>query len=71
MTPHPTCCACTSGSAQLLEYIVTRDRSQAAARAVLPGLRAVAAAVVGADSELTATGMLVLAFKPIDPNWLP
>ncbi len=54
-------------AAQLLEYVLTRDRSRAAARATLPGLRAVVAAAAGTDFEHTATGMLTLALGRIDP----
>ena len=54
-------------AAQLLEYAITRDHSVAAAHAALPGLRAVAGAVVGTDFEPTATGMLALALERIDP----
>ncbi|MGO9724565.1 MAG: CHAT domain-containing protein, partial [Streptosporangiaceae bacterium] len=54
-------------AANLLEYVLIRDSSRAAAHAVLPGLRAVAAAVAGTDFEPTATGMLALALERIDP----
>ena len=54
-------------AATLLEFVLTRDRSVAAAHAALPGLRAVAAAVAGTDFEPTATGMLALALERIDP----
>ena len=54
-------------AARLLEFVLTRDHSSAAARAALPGLRAVAAALAGADFELEATGMLTEALERIDP----
>ena len=54
-------------AAQLLEYVLTRDRSRAAAQAALPALRTVVAAVAGTDFEPTATGMLSLALDRIDP----
>jgi hypothetical protein len=43
-------------AAQVLEFMLTRDRSQAAARAALPALRTVVAAVAGTSFEPTATG---------------
>jgi len=54
-------------AAQALEHALTRDRSRAAARAALPALRTVVAAVAGTDFEPTATGMLTLALGRIDP----
>jgi CHAT domain len=54
-------------AANLLEYVLTRDHSVAAAHAALPGLRAVAAAAAGTDFESAATGMLALALERIDP----
>jgi tetratricopeptide (TPR) repeat protein len=54
-------------AAKLLEFALTRDHSTAAARAALPGLSSVAAAVAGTDFEPTATGMLALALAQIDP----
>jgi hypothetical protein len=54
-------------AAQLLEYALIRDRSRAAARAALPALRAIAAAVAGTGFEPTAAGMLTLALEQIDP----
>ena len=54
-------------AAQALEHALTRDGSRAAANAALPALRTVVAAVAGTDFEPTATGMLTLALKRIDP----
>jgi len=55
-------------AAQALEHALTRDCSRAAARAALPALRTVVAAVAGTDFEPTATGMLTLALGRIDPG---
>ena len=54
-------------AAQALEHVLTRDGSRAAAHAALPALRTIVAAVAGTDFEPTATGMLTLALKRIDP----
>lgn len=53
-------------AAQLLEYVVVRDHSRAAARVALPALRTVVTAVAGTNFEPTAMGMLTLALGRID-----
>jgi len=55
-------------AARLLEFVLTRDHSSAAARATLPSLRAAAAALAGTEFELEATGMLTEALERIDPG---
>ena len=54
-------------AAYLLEYALVRDSSPVTARAALPPLRAIAAAVDGTDDEPTATAALAHALSKIDP----
>jgi hypothetical protein len=54
-------------AASLLDHALTRDTSPAAARAALPALRTVAAAVADTDFEPAATGMLARALLRLDP----